>query len=115
MSFSFEFAARNKAAARALIASQSAPDCIKAFLSMALDNLREDGPLSVKAAGHLCDGPGSYEVSNAQLHVAALRFSEPPPPTTEAPTVEDVATGFPTTEAPQEGATGENSIGGVQT
>lgn len=78
MSFSINFDAKTAGDARDLIAKAHAPDCVKEFLVDAVDNLGDqrltDG-VRVKANGHLCDGPASYEVSTAQIEVTPIRFA----------------------------------------
>jgi hypothetical protein len=80
MSFSVEFTARNKAAARKQVEAAHLPEPVRAFLLAGVANLpaaTEERPrvIRVKATGHLCTG-GDYEVSSGQLEVIPVPLLE---------------------------------------
>ncbi|TMJ05814.1 MAG: hypothetical protein E6G97_02080 [Alphaproteobacteria bacterium] len=80
MSFNVEFVAPSKAKAIKQIEIAHLPECIRSFLTVAVGALPaadEDKPrfIKVKAMGHLCEGPSSYSVSNAQIDVSEIRTS----------------------------------------
>lgn len=80
MSFSFNFIAGNKAAARAKLAKEYAPDSVKAFVGAAIDglvNVDDRTAIVVKGAGHLCDSPSSYQTSTATIEVYPLTVTVP--------------------------------------
>lgn len=83
MSFSIEFNAASKADAATLIDQGSVPDTISTFLKIALQGVKEDAPVYVKANGHLCiGGTGDYNVSSATIEVRPLVFQTPRVPKT---------------------------------
>lgn len=77
MSFSIEFYAASKSAAKSRLSSESSlPSPVRAFLAQAVDGIKvadEDHPrvIHVKAHGHLCSG-GDYDVSNADMKVYSI-------------------------------------------
>jgi hypothetical protein len=80
MSFSVEFHAATKAAARANVAKASVPDEVRSFLLTSIDALdaaTEDRPrvIFVKAVGHLSEGPGSYNQSTAHIEVRPISLA----------------------------------------
>ena len=79
MSFSTEFTAYNKIAARSRVASESLPNSVRLFLLMAIENLKDPtsiesdvAPIYVKAIGHLCDSPNAYENTTAAIEVRRI-------------------------------------------
>lgn len=75
MSFAFEFSAESPAEAAAIIEKQTAPACVKEFVTAAVNALT--GPVSIKAQGHLLSHPGDYKVSSANIDVRPITFSRP--------------------------------------
>jgi hypothetical protein len=75
MSWSVDFLAENKVAARsALDAIGSLPPCVKEFLLLAIDGLNDDGLIQVKSNGHLAT-TASYQVSTHNTEVKRLHIS----------------------------------------
>lgn len=56
-----------------VIGKNSAPQPIKDYVLMGVAGLRarhgEDVKVTISGHGHLCDGPGSYEVTTATIEV----------------------------------------------
>jgi hypothetical protein len=81
VSFHFEFVAATPRTARAVLATQHAPDAVKALVERALDELtahHAGGLVAVRATGHLCVGPQSYEHSHVEIDVRPLQIARPP-------------------------------------
>lgn len=76
MSFSFEFTAYQPDAA-ALVAKETAPDCVKAFIAQALTAFKDTDLVFIKAMGHLYDGPQSYQRSSADIIVQHVLLRVP--------------------------------------
>lgn len=74
MSFSFDFTCVNAVTAREVLKAQYCPDSIKALINQALDGIV--GPVIVRAAGHLCIGPGDYNSSNVSITVQPIVYTE---------------------------------------
>ena len=70
MSFSIEFTAYNKIAARSRVASESLPNSVRSFLLTAIES--DVAPIYVKAIGHLCDSPTAYENTTAAIEVRRI-------------------------------------------
>lgn len=92
MSFSFHYTAASKTHALALLELQTMPAEIKAVVRRGILSAPADssiGAYDVAGSGHLCDAPGSYEVSEVQLKIVPVRVSLPAlggaPPTHETP------------------------------
>jgi hypothetical protein len=80
MSFHVEFVAATKARAKDIVKAQHLPDVVRAFVNHAIDCLADSteshpSVVSVKAIGHLCEGSGSYSVSNANIEVRPISLS----------------------------------------
>jgi hypothetical protein len=82
MSFSFEFIAKNKADATAILVTQHCPDDVAAFIMRGIAGLSgesADKLVSVRANGHLASG-SDYEISTATIDVRWLTVAKPPEP-----------------------------------
>lgn len=91
-SFSFDFLARDKSHALAIIESYRGrpsimvPACVLDFLEQGVKGLPEPktsdsvAAIKVSAQGHLCSGEGSYEVSSAQITITPMRYAPTPAP-----------------------------------
>lgn len=77
MSFSFEFYSKQVDSA-AIIAEQTAPESVKAFLLQSITAFRPDTLIRVKAVGHLYNG--DYQQSNADIHVQEIPIRVPRTP-----------------------------------
>jgi hypothetical protein len=80
MTFNIEFMAASAADAQRIVADEKrqVPDSVRAFVDAALSTMG-DGPVYVKAVGHLCAGAGWHPTSTATLEVRPLAFRAPPP------------------------------------
>ncbi len=89
MSWNFQFQAKDKATALAVLDKTGAPAVVKEFIAQAINGLSDElagygfgdvvssGKIVfVKSDGHLVDGPGSYEVSTNTTEVKWLYLSE---------------------------------------
>jgi hypothetical protein len=74
MSWSFEFVAENKAAARAELEKVFAPDVVKEFLTLALDGLKDDGLIQVASTGHLAT-TDSFQVTTNNTTVKRIHVT----------------------------------------
>lgn len=98
MSFSFEWVAINKTAAKAKLLTEYMPDCVREFVTAAVSNLSDPpdpnaaDPISVKAQGHLHSGT-DWDVSNADIKVHRIQLLQAPPPA--QPTAESGPTAPP--------------------
>lgn len=75
MSFHVEYLGRSKEHALAVLEKQNLPGSIKEFVKVGIQNTPDRDTLiaiSIKAQGHLCDGAGSYEVTNCSISVTPL-------------------------------------------
>jgi hypothetical protein len=79
MSFYMHFTARSKSHAKQLLERHTAPAEVKAFVSVAVDNLpNTDGVrlIRVEANGHLCSSRGDSPQSNATIKVEPVEAAE---------------------------------------
>lgn len=78
MSWSKEGLYKNVAAAQVAIESDySLPSEIKSYILKGLSYLPDpEAPVWIKGNGHVCDGPGSYQVTTATLDVRSMRFAD---------------------------------------
>lgn len=79
MSFSFEYHAHSRHDAIEALNLQHAPESVKDFVHANLRNMRHDGIMKVSENGHLCDGPGSYEVGTCTINVMPINTHKAPP------------------------------------
>lgn len=70
MSFSFQFTAKLDEVSERLN-NEHGPESVKEFIRKALEHLTSP-QVKVYAYGHLCDGPGSYNISNCSLTVSPV-------------------------------------------
>jgi hypothetical protein len=63
-------------ARQAIEADPSLPDCVKSYIAAGIDGLvdylaqRPDVPVKISSHGHLCMGPGRYNVTTATITVS---------------------------------------------
>lgn len=77
MSFHVEFTASSPSDAESILAEEKLPESVAAFVSQGIKGCT-DGPVYVKAFGHLWTGePSSYNVSNCEIFVRNMVFREP--------------------------------------
>lgn len=59
--------------AKEALAANSSPDSIKAYVTAGIDGLAakfgDDVRITVTGYGHLCDGPGSSDPTNATIEI----------------------------------------------
>lgn len=65
-----------EAAQVAIEADYMLPVAIKTYILAGLTYLAPSAPVYIKGHGHLCDGPGSYAVTSAELTVKSMPFAE---------------------------------------
>jgi hypothetical protein len=82
MSWSFEFVAENKIAARAYLSGLVLPDCVKEFILLSVDGLNDDGLISIKSDGHLAT-LDSYQISTQRTTVNRIHVTQIPIPIAE--------------------------------
>ena len=76
MSFYVEFTAESVDDAKAILPEEHLPELVRAVILQALEGI-PTGPVSVKATGHLWDGPNSWSHSNADLSVKPYIVPDP--------------------------------------
>lgn len=74
MSWSLEFLAENKAAARAQLDKLFMPENVKEFLTLAIDGIKDDGLIQVASTGHLAS-VDSYQVTTNNTTVKRLHVT----------------------------------------
>jgi flagellar hook-basal body complex protein FliE len=80
MSFSFSATAANKAHAKAIVVEngqQMTPEFAR-VLHAAIDGIRSDQPITIKASGHLATGQ-DYEGTTIKVEIAPVSIPAPPP------------------------------------
>lgn len=86
MSFHIQFTARTPADAIQIVAEETyLPAAVRDFIIQGLTGLPDDGPVNVKATGHLFNGK-DYNVSNGIIEVTPLSFRVPKPIPVATPT-----------------------------
>lgn len=73
-----DIAVKPVAEAKELLASNSAPQSIKDYCIQGIDGLvaahGEDVIVSISGQGHVCTGPGSYEVTSAKIEIKPVNM-----------------------------------------